>query len=494
MNARRSFRAAGARAPALLRAACALLALAALGLGAEEPVQAAGAPATAASAPSAAALEPVPTAAAASASAADGKDIVLDAAPQPQPPPAVADNAARAPEAPAAGLLPAQAHTAAAASLADLGLALLRDGTTRSGGGGTNQVVSPLSVAASLGLVHAGSAGATASEIAALMNGAAAGDAFFRRHFPATLAALTAPAQPGQTPALRLANRVWIDRSLVPQVPGAYAALASQRLGADAAVLDFKQTEAARRSINGWVGERTAGRIPELLGRASITPTTRFVATNALHFRSPWAVPFERSATAPRPFTTASGAVRNVPTMRGEATVREATVGAVQVIEVPFENDAYVLRMAMVPRGHTLQALQAEMTGADLVALGARLRPARCELSLPRFSVRGAARDLKPALQALGMQAAFSGQADFSPLAGAGGRALQLSEVVHSATLEIDEAGGEATAATAAVGQVKSFNVPAGACAVDRAFLFAVLHRESQTPVVVGTMGDPAAR
>jgi serpin B len=458
------------------------LSITALGLAAQE---AAPVPDAGASAPGVA-----PTAAA--ASAAPAKDIVLDAPAQSLP--SAEPVVAAAPPPAAAEILPAQAHTAAAASLADLGLALLRDGGTRSGGASVNQVVSPLSVAASLGLVHAGSAGTTAAEIAALMNGSTGGDAFFRRHFPATLAALSAGPQAGRAQALRMGHRVWLDRSVVAQVPGSYAALATARLGADAAVLDFRQSEPARRSINAWIDERTAGRIPELLGRSSITPTTRFVATSALHFRSPWAVPFDRAATTPQPFVTASGAVRNVPTMRGERAVQLAQVGAVQVIEVPFENDAYVLRMALVPKGHTLQALQAEMTGADLVALGSRLRPARCQLSLPRFAVRGAARDLKPALEALGMQAAFSGQADFTPLAGAAGKALQLSEVVHGATFEIDEAGGEATAATAAVGQVKSFSAPAAACPVDRPFLFAVLHRESQTPVVVGTLGDPGAR
>lgn len=61
------------------------------------------------------------------------------------------------------------------------------------------------------------------------------------------------------------------------------------------------------------------------------------------------------------------------------------------------------------------------------------------ELFLPRFTFRSDLR-LPPALQALGMKAAFERTADFSGMTG--GKDLVLADVIHQTYVDVSERGG----------------------------------------------------
>ena len=90
------------------------------------------------------------------------------------------------------------------------------------------------------------------------------------------------------------------------------------------------------------------------------------------------------------------------------------------------------------------------------------------------------------------MRTLFTDQADLAPLLGKAAAGTQVDDVYHSATIVIDETGGEAAAATAATIQAKSFQLPPPACAVDRPFVFAVVHKGTGAPLFVGKVADPS--
>ncbi len=419
---------------------------------------------------------------------APAKDVVLDDADSvPASNGRLVPTPATRPE--AAGPADSLHDTVAAAALGDLALALMRHQAAASGQAQTNMVLSPLSVASALGLVHAASAGETARELAALMDPATAGDRYFRQQLPRQITRLGNKADS----PLTIANRLWVGTGLAPAIPDAFAALVTQRLRADASIVDFTRPEPARVSVNAWVTEHTGGRVPALLPPGSVRPGTQAIVTNAVHFKARWAEPFDPDRTRNMPFTLGDGTVKQVPTMSAERQVLQGTIGGMQVMALPFAGGSYQLVLAMAPAGHTLDAAQTAVSGLDMAIWPGELAPATCRLLLPRFSLQGSTVRLKSALQALGVRTAFGDGADFTPLAGAAGRALALSEVFHSANIVIDEAGGEASAATAVVADVKSFRPPAPRCAVDRPFLFSIVHLATQTPVFVGKVADPSA-
>jgi serpin B len=380
-------------------------------------------------------------------------------------------------------------HDAAfAGALGDLGLSLLRHQSAASVSAQVNKVVSPISVSAAMGLVHAGAAGDSAREIEGLLSPAGAGDSGFARRLPSVLARLESAGGP-----LAVANRAWLDRSVSSSVASGYAALIQGRYAADADVLSFESADAARVAINQWVASRTANRIPALLPVGSVEPGTRLVVTSAIHFRSPWLKPFDAKATAPRPFAVAGGPPRAVATMIGVHEVRRGTVDNIDVIELPFAGGAHALLVGMPPRGHTLDAFEKDLAGLDIASWTQQLKPQTCRLELPKFSIGGSSMSLKAALRSLGVKTVFSDAADLQPMLGEAGRSLRVDDVVHAATVVIDERGGEASAATGAAVEAKAFVKPVSTCAVDRPFVFAIVHTATGAPLFLGKLADPSA-
>ena len=380
-----------------------------------------------------------------------------------------------------AGCVLAAAAETPPAALADLGFALLRQGAPG------NAVVSPVAAAAALGMVHAGLTGPAETEIEALFGASAIGPRGLRLQLPALLQQLDG----GKASPFVMAGRVWLDQNTAASVPPAFTRRLTTRYKADAARVDFGQAEAARSQINGWTAQHTAGRIPELLPAGSVSPATRLALTTALHFRSPWDKPFDPALTEPRPFATAAGS-KPVPMLVDERGVLQAQVDGTFVMSLPFAGAAYTLLLAVPAEGRGVDSLAQSISGRVLADWQAALQPLKCKLALPKFNIAPQTTSLKPRLEALGMKTAFTPAADLRPMLGKAARKVHLGDVFHAAGITIDETGGEAVAAAAATVVAKSFALPVPDCAVQRPFVFALLHSASGAPLFVGRVDDPA--
>lgn len=387
------------------------------------------------------------------------------------------------------------------AALGDLGLALLRSAP------GANAVVSPLAVATVLGMVQSGAEGATEREIEALFGAGRSGAQAMRITLPALSAQMRQPlmAQGREATPVRQAARVWLDAGVAPDVLPGFKRRLAHRHAADAAVLRFADADAARDQINRWVAEHTAGRVQELLPAGSVARSTRLTLTAALHFRSAWSQPFEADRTVARAFATASGTPVQVPTMHDDRPVAQAVIDGVQLYALPFAAgfDLVIALPAAAAApgssgtGSPVQALLESITGITFARWHAELKlpaqaPARCSFSMPRFGFAPKAGSIKAALQQLGVRRAFTDRAELRPMLGRAGGGLQVDDVHHAAGIAVDEAGGEAVAAAAATVKPKTMAPFLPACAVDRAFAFAVLHRASGAPLFVGRVSDPS--
>ncbi len=381
-----------------------------------------------------------------------------------------------------AGATLAGAAETPADALADLGLALLRQGDA------PNQVVSPLAVITALGLAHAGLNGPAEAEIESLFGPTGRGPQGFRVQLPALLKQL--PPAP-----FVMANRVWIDNRAAAAVPAGFRQRLATRYGADAQRVDFRQAEAARSLVNGWTAQHTNGRITELLPAGSVSAATQLTLTTAIHFRSPWERPFDAAQTAPRAFATATGS-RELPTLLDERGVAQAAADdGTRVYALPFADQAYWLLLAVPAVAGDTKSLLQSMSGAKLSAWRAALQPQKCRLALPKFELAPQAASVRPALEALGVKTAFTAAADLRPMLGARAKRTHVGDVFQAAAIRIDETGGEAAAAAAATVVAKTFvPLPVPDCAVDRPFVFVVLHGASGTPLFMGRVGDPSVQ
>ena len=391
---------------------------------------------------------------------------------------------------------------APALALTDLGQALLRPAS------GPNAVVSPVATAVALGLVQAGANGAAEAEIEALFGGGRNGARALRQTLPALLRHMQGEGTTGGVTGspLTMAARMWVDNAAAPAVPAAYTQRLASRWQADALRVSFANSEATRGQINSWTADHTGGRIKDLLPPGSVSPATQMALTSAVYFRSPWEKPFDPAQTVARPFKTAAGTAKDVPTMVDERGVLQARIDGHLVMEIPFgavaaagaagasaggSRGGFALLVAVPDEGVAGAAAPLPFTGTQLARWRAALQPLKCELALPRFAIAPQSGSLKTVLQGLGVKTVFTDAADLRPMLGRQARQMHLEDLHHAAGITVDEEGGVAVAAAAATVRSKSLALPVPPCAVNRAFAFALVHQASGAPVFVGRVGDP---
>ncbi len=94
--------------------------------------------------------------------------------------------------------------------------------------------------------------------------------------------------------------------------------------------------------------------------------------------------------------------------------------------------------------------------------------------------------ELSVVLKKMGIRQAFSLDADFSGMNGV--KDLFIDRIFHQASLNLDEEGVEAAAATSAI--FSRFGIPEF-LKVDKPFMFMIRHRESGSILFMGRMVQP---
>ena len=133
------------------------------------------------------------------------------------------------------------------------------------------------------------------------------------------------------------------------------------------------------------------------------------------------------------------------------------------------------------------------LSASDIDAIRGAESEHLVELSMPTFEFRSQLQ-LKPALQELGMVAAFTGPtlsdgADFTGIVEA--RELFIHDVVHQAFIAVDEEGTEAAAATAVIIGLESAPMPV-TVSIDRPFLLLIEHGTTGELLFIGQVTDPS--
>jgi serpin B len=355
-----------------------------------------------------------------------------------------------------------------------------------------NLFFSPYSLSSALGMTWAGAAGDTASAMAASLRFSLPLDRALGA-FNATDAALASRAQsqvgterrPFQ---LDVVNAIWAQRGLPLEAP--FLDRLAENFGAGVRLEDFaRSAEPARADINAWVREETAGLIPMLLGPTTITAATRLVLTNAVFFSAAWMPEiFTERHTQPAPFHALDGSTPMVPLMHAVLATAYALGDGWQAVEIPYANPDLTLTV-IVPEPGRFGEVESLLSGAFLAQVLAAESDDEVTLALPRFQAETHA-SVGEALGALGMGQAFSSDADFSGIDGQ--RDLQLADVIHQATISVDERGTQVTAATAVTAlEASTYAVTPATLTIDRPFVLALRDRPTGAVLFLGRIVQP---
>jgi serpin B len=358
-----------------------------------------------------------------------------------------------------------------------------------------NASLSPYSISQALAMAWAGARGTTEDQMSRVLHFSLPQE---RLHpaFDALDLAITSPsalADQGQF-VLTLANSVWADRTF-SLLPG-YLDTLAVNYGAPVRLVDFiNAPQTARLAINQWVGQETAGLIPQLLGPLDISAYTRVVLTNAIYFKAKWNSPFSKNGTAPGTFHLADGTDLTVDTMVQTSNWAYATGTDFQAVELPYLG--YDTSMIVVlPATGKLAAVEQALASGGFASLRSSLASSQVYLLLPKFQI-DTRFSLGKTLADLGMDkpmcSNLAGDYDFSGMSS--DPWLCISDVIHQSNVLVDEVGTEAAAATAVVMAVDGgISGDAGKpieMRVDRPFLFFIHNRATGAILFMGRVANP---
>jgi len=358
-----------------------------------------------------------------------------------------------------------------------------------------NLFFSPYSISTALAMTYAGARGQTESEMAKVLHFNPA-----QTNLPAAFGALDSRMNRIQRwghITLTTANALWCQRDY--RFTDVFLNLVHRYYGADARQVDFKHSApAASDEINKWVERETKGKIKDVVEPSQFSELTRLVLCDAIYFKGKWQYQFKASETKPAPFRVSTNETVTVPMMCQESEFKMAKSGddTVELLELPYSgNDLSMIILLPVSlqgqhrvKPGNLSDLEQKLTADNLHAWLAKLdqkTPKKTSVGLPRFTTIQSF-DLTKELKTLGISSAFDDTANFSGMDGTTN--LHISDVLHKAFVEVNEAGTEAAAATLI--EMRELSI-SDRFIVDHPFIFLIRENGSGSILFLGRIVDP---
>ncbi|KAM3178453.1 hypothetical protein ACTXT7_002540 [Hymenolepis weldensis] len=307
----------------------------------------------------------------------------------------------------------------------------------------SNCFISPLSIYSALSLALCGSANASYDELLSVLNFQSEDS----NNVEGTLALLgkclrdVTDSENDKT--LVLANGLFLDVNF--EADTNFKKILQNNFEADSHQVNFVTApEDARRHINKWISDQTAGKIADLMPKGSIDSQTRLVLANAIYFKGTWEHVFDRAMTSNGLFYTLSGEIVNVSMMMTNGSYLSAHFEEIKAtaLKIPFKvhNMLIVLpdeRNGLPALLHTLSKSKDYFNG---LFDGGRYHRCHFDITMPKFKLGCGANgriDLKKPLTSMGLQDVFEeGLADFSRITNK--ERLFISEIFHQAVIEPD--------------------------------------------------------
>jgi serpin B len=357
-----------------------------------------------------------------------------------------------------------------------------------------NIIFSPFSISLALSLALAGAESTTEQAMLAALKLALPEEAIHPT-YNALLMAIEESQEKAQDEMegnrfqLNIANSIWGQADFAFKQP--FLEILAQNYGAGIFAVDFIQNpEGARLAINDWVAEETEQKIEDLIPEGAIDSLTRLILANAIYFNGSWMHPFNESMTSDAPFYTLDGSEITVDRMKlyGENFIYGRGENY-QAINLPYLSSDFVMTL-LVPDAGAFNEFETQLNQDELTAILSNMSFTRVDLEMPKFDFESDINANDP-LIALGMGDAFDPQfADFSGISDE--EDLMITDVLHKATITVDEEGTEAAAATAVIiGVTSAMPEDPISLVVDRPFMFMIRHQPTNTILFMGRVIQP---
>ncbi len=363
-----------------------------------------------------------------------------------------------------------------AESYNSFGLKLLAQ--TRQSVPGRNVFLSPAGLAFALSMAANGAQGETLRQILATLQQEAGAPDLNQ----ANQALLEHLSKLGPKIKLEIANSLWTARDA--KIKPSFLDVSRQFYQAEVASVDFRNPATAQK-INAWCSDHTHGKIPKMVEPP--LHENRLIILDAIYFKGDWTVPFDKKLTRDLPFTLGNGQTVTHPRMGRTGDFAYYEDDAFQAVRLPYAGRD-VSMYVFLPKKSLDEFLQT-LTMGNWEQWITQLHSTKGTVELPRFKLENDY-DLKSALAALGMPAAFTRQANFH---GISDEPLYIGWVKQKTYVDVNEEGTEAAAVTGIGMRAMAARreEPPFRMVVDRPFFLAIRENQSGAFLFLGVIVDP---
>lgn len=349
-----------------------------------------------------------------------------------------------------------------------------------------NLILSGYSISSALALTYAGAEGITKKEMASSL------------HYPATpsilheqmkdqKAQLLSRIDSNQSMAIQ--NLIIYD-SACPLLPS-YKKTVTDYYNVSPEKVNFKESKArekARQRINVQIEKVTNGNIKELIPPPALSPLSKMVIANALYFKSPWQDPFNKNATSKEKFFYLPDSSLLTPFMKKKSRLPYFINKQAEIVSIPFQSASYYFHILIPQQTYNLSQFLNEHSPEEILHWLDSTQYSPVEIALPKFRFQTKLQ-LAETLKMMGMNSAFNENANFKKINGK--RNLFIDNIFHEATIDINEKGAEASAATAVVMAVKSAPAKNISVRVNQPFLFFIQNKQTNILLFQGQIIKP---
>lgn len=282
---------------------------------------------------------------------------------------------------------------------------------------------------------------------------------------------------------LQIANSIWYKRgfSVLPQfIDNNKTYFLSEVKEADFA------DPATLKLINDWVAGKTNQKIQNILNEIPANAVMYLI--NAIYFKGLWKYEFKKEDTKPDMFLVNGQTNQQVQMMFQGGSFKYYEDEMLKAVEMPYNGERFSLVAFLPEEGKNIDTFIKEyFTDEYYSRIIQNMRATNLNISFPRVKMEFKTL-LNDALSNMGMQVAFTNDADFTNIRTEGG--LQISKIIHQSFVEINEEGTEAAAATVveivetSVPEIKEFKA-------NRPFIFVIKDNTANSIVFVGKVVNP---
>ncbi len=287
--------------------------------------------------------------------------------------------------------------------------------------------------------------------------------------------------------SLITANSLWAQKGYTFNPD--YFKLVNEKYEAPIYYVNFKKSSPRKKAIgqiNNWVLQNTGQQIKELIGENDLTDETRLVLVNAIWFYGSWATGFNPDKTNKDFFYAPSGK-QAAEFMHQKGKYLYYTDDLISAISIPYKGYKQSFIILLPNKINGITSLENNFDNYYVDNILKDMVSNTINIVIPKFTSEFSV-NLKEVLMKMGLQEAFSDQADFSLMSPM--NELKIDKVIHKAKIEINEKGTKAAASTGVVMVRKSAMIHETEFKADHPFIYLIRDNSTGMLLFIGKMGS----